>query len=572
MTPMALTTKSSLSTPPKAPFRGAGASQPYKDPGKTPAPGPGQHTPSDMAIKQMAEQEAAKSAAGKSYPDPDWQPGAKAMGAAPAQAQGQQQQGGQGQQQQQSQQAGAPKAQEAGPKQEVAQNPEMAALEKVLLPNTKVEEPWAPVSMSQDPATIGGLLPGPQRLPPTESYVEPQRLPQDASDSWGAQQEANAAAQDAAMASALAKKSNDNLGDAGNAAFEAAFNGFANPNVPVNENADTTDELDRPPGSHWVDYDSNTGMPGHWAPDTEPDSMNTKFEDYLSQLLGESGDDYGWTDEELGNQQDKIKQQAGMANAELSQQLAGRGLGASGIAGTGFGNIDIAAQQQMADLALQDNALGTEEYLNKLKTVGGLYGTETSEGNRMDIAEMQNETQGDQWKMEFEQAKADQNEADMWAAAENMMTSIGADKADPATLAWVFDQLNSGASVSDIFAGINNTGDTAMLNQGVGLDSDGGNGDGASENNSGNIPGPISGVDWKNDAPPGLEDVWNLPGQTDPIKAFEWWVYKNDFDMSGSPPGWADTGEKTWSGASDVFKKKTWSKWFEKNIFPQMEG
>lgn len=116
------------------------------------------------------------------------------------------------------------------------------------------------------------------------------------------------------------------------------------------------------------------------GPEPVPNSLLEAVKSAVMEgLTGESKGLY--TDEEMEAQAQSVIGQADEAKAALAQQMAMRGMGASGLYGSGFGNIDSNLIDTLNDLALQNKALGTEVDLKKLgissSMLANLLGDET---------------------------------------------------------------------------------------------------------------------------------------------------------------------------------------------------
>lgn len=156
--------------------------------------------------------------------------------------------------------------------------------------------------------------------------------------------------------------------------------------------------------------------------------------------------EFGFNPEELQAQEDQIIRQAAEAKAKAMQQMAGRGLGGSGLEIAGLGNIDVGAISAITDLKTENKALQIEQRLNEIKTYLSAYGSQLDDETRNNLAAEAMELQKDQ--MEYE--KGQQAEADSHTVLNNAIAQIGADKWDPEALAWAYDQLDEGADIQDI--------------------------------------------------------------------------------------------------------------------------
>lgn len=191
----------------------------------------------------------------------------------------------------------------------------------------------------------------------------------------------------------------------------------------------------------YFDYEEN-----RWTYDPEGGADKSAIDAQLEKALTSDPEDYGMSPELLADNQKKIAQQGAEAKTKLSQQLAGRGLGASGLAGTGFGNIDVGTINAQTDLATQNFQTGVEARINELKTLLTAHGNELSEANRVEIAK--EIAAAEKSKTDYEQKS--QKEADVWNAATNLLAQAGGSEYAPAAWAWVYDQLSKGKSPADV--------------------------------------------------------------------------------------------------------------------------
>lgn len=156
--------------------------------------------------------------------------------------------------------------------------------------------------------------------------------------------------------------------------------------------------------------------------------------------------EYGFTPEELAAQEDQIIRQAAEAKAKLAQQMAGRGLGGSGLEIAGLGNVDVGALSAVTDLQTENKALQIESRLNEIKTFLGAYGDQLDNETRIKLAQEAADLQ----KEMFEYDKGEQKESDRHTMLNNLIAQLGGEQWDPDALAWAYDQLDSGASYSDV--------------------------------------------------------------------------------------------------------------------------
>lgn len=168
------------------------------------------------------------------------------------------------------------------------------------------------------------------------------------------------------------------------------------------------------------------------------ESLPEYLVDQIAGILGGSSKGL-YTDEELQAQAQTVIGQADEAKAALAQQMAMRGMGASGLYGSGFGNIDSNLIDTLNDLALQNKALGTEVDLKKLgissSMLANLLGDETR-------------------RMIFEEQLKYQKEQDAMSNADiirqNLAAALGGSKWDEDAYAAAGEAFASGVPLYEI--------------------------------------------------------------------------------------------------------------------------
>jgi hypothetical protein len=156
--------------------------------------------------------------------------------------------------------------------------------------------------------------------------------------------------------------------------------------------------------------------------------------------------EFGFNPEELAAQEAQIIRQAAEAKAKAMQQMAGRGLGGSGLEIAGLGNIDVGAISAMTDLQTENKALQIEQRLNEIKTYLSAYGSQLDDETRNKLAQEAMDLQ----KEQFDYDKEGQKESDRHTMLNNLIAQLGGEEWDPDALAWAYDQLDNGASYSDV--------------------------------------------------------------------------------------------------------------------------
>jgi len=133
------------------------------------------------------------------------------------------------------------------------------------------------------------------------------------------------------------------------------------------------------------------------------------FSDYLSQSTG-------IPEEELKGQIAQLQMASADQMSKFAQQMASRGLGASGIAGAGMGQIASQTVAAVANLRFENAKLAIDEKLNKMKAYMSMYGQMMSEQNRKDIFDEMSALEKDKFKYEKDQNVL----ADEWTKLNNM--------------------------------------------------------------------------------------------------------------------------------------------------------
>mgnify|MGYP003123359974 FL=1 len=105
----------------------------------------------------------------------------------------------------------------------------------------------------------------------------------------------------------------------------------------------------------------------------------------LGGLIGEN--EGLFTDDEMSAQAQTLKKEADAAKQKLAMQMAMRGMGASGLAGAGFGNIDSKLVDAINELAISSKAQGAELGLNQAQIAAGLFSALQSDETRRLLAE-----------------------------------------------------------------------------------------------------------------------------------------------------------------------------------------
>lgn len=165
-----------------------------------------------------------------------------------------------------------------------------------------------------------------------------------------------------------------------------------------------------------------------------------------SEVMDKDLSEFGFNPEELQAQEDQIIRQAAEAKAKAMQQMAGRGLGGSGLEIAGLGNIDVGALSAITDLKTENKALQIEQRLNEIKTYLSAYGSQLDDETRNNLAAEAMELQ----QAQFDYEKGEQKESDRHTVLNNLIAQLGGEEWDPEALAWAYEQLDKGVPYADI--------------------------------------------------------------------------------------------------------------------------
>lgn len=172
------------------------------------------------------------------------------------------------------------------------------------------------------------------------------------------------------------------------------------------------------------------------------DTVLQALRDELQELLGSEGEGF-FTDEELAEQGALIQGQAQQAASNLAQQMAMRGMGASGLAGAGFGDIAAKEFAELTDLAVQNKIAGDEARRANLAAIGQVLTGLQSDETRKEL-----------FKMGEEARKEEQRETSMWNFLNNALGLTQADMWDPESQAAIMEDIANGVPYSEIVANI----------------------------------------------------------------------------------------------------------------------
>lgn len=335
----------------------------------------------------------------------------------------------------------------------------------------------------------------------------------------------------------------------------------------------------------WVDQSSDYALPAgvgentpgvyfdpdmnEWVYDPEHGADMNAIDAQVEKALTSKPEDYGMSPELLAENESKIDRQGADAKAKLSQQLAGRGIGSSGLAGTGFGNIDVGTISAKTDLRTSNFQTGVEARINELKTLLTAHGNELSEKNRVEIAKQI--ADADKAKFEFE--KLSQKESDQFTFLQESLASAGGKQWGLGAEAEVLKLLQSGMSYADVLTklvvnpdGTMNLTDKYKQEKNSG-EKKGGTGSSSSSGSTGKKEGAASDPDYSK-PPPGFSGKLGDP-------EFEWFISENNGspDLNSPPPGYEQDpnakpkfGSSPWEKKSTAAKQAIWQQAYDEYI------
>ena len=207
--------------------------------------------------------------------------------------------------------------------------------------------------------------------------------------------------------------------------------------------------LDKMPPGVALDDPGWTWTNGEWVYDPNK-AGGAAIDTELAAALKGTPEDYGMSEEMKGKAKQSILNQAAQAKADLSQAMAGRGLGSSGLTGSGFGQIDVGTQMALSDMEIQNWQAGVDNRINELKTLLTARGNELSEKNRREIADQIAELE----KAKFEYEQSSQEESDRHTLLNNLIAQLGGEKWAPETLSQAYEMLDAGVSYTDVIKAI----------------------------------------------------------------------------------------------------------------------
>jgi len=234
--------------------------------------------------------------------------------------------------------------------------------------------------------------PAPPGEPPGEEYTE---LP-----AWNVDPE-QAVPTDEQIGTAEAKEEGwtEFTDDQGNSYYKDNEGNF------YNKDGDPVDPASVPQSAKEYGY-------GHGDTDTAL-AQHKKYEKSFSDYLAQST---GIPEEELQGQIAQIQMASSDQMIKFAQQMAARGVGASGLVGQGMGQIASQTVGAIANLRFENAKLAIDEKLNKMKSYMAMYGQMMSEQNRKEIFNEMSQLEKDKFQYEKDQNSL----ADNWTKLNNL--------------------------------------------------------------------------------------------------------------------------------------------------------
>ena len=199
-------------------------------------------------------------------------------------------------------------------------------------------------------------------------------------------------------------------------------------------------------------YDPETGVTTHFAPDEEQfgqeesnlletveaktAKVKEKVEPWLWDYMGQS---LGIDEEQIAGQIEQLKMAESDELAQFAQQMAARGMGASGLVGAGMGQIVSSTMAAMANVRFEAAKVAVEDRLNRIKAYMSFYGNMLSEEIRAAMQEEMNSLGWAQFDYEQQQGRV----ADSWMRLANWAATNGAKHYEEGVVAEINKHLHT---------------------------------------------------------------------------------------------------------------------------------
>ena len=149
--------------------------------------------------------------------------------------------------------------------------------------------------------------------------------------------------------------------------------------------------------------------------------------------------DLGISETDISNQIEQLKMASSEEIAKFAQQMASRGMGASGLVGAGMGQIQSSTMAAMANVRFEAAKLAVDDRLNRLKSYLATYGNMISTEAQLAMQSEINKLANDQFDYQQQQDRV----ADQWQSVANWAAAHGAKGYVGGTLDKVWDKMHS---------------------------------------------------------------------------------------------------------------------------------
>jgi len=265
--------------------------------------------------------------------------------------------------------------------------------------------------------------------------------------------------------------------------------------------------------------------------------MEDSILDYLNQSTG-------IPPEELQGQIAGLEAAGYDQMAKFAQQMASRGIGTSGVAGAGMGQIMTQTMLGIANLKFENAKLAVEERIQKIRNFMAFYGNVMSESNKAKHLDFLEGLERDKFEYDKEQNAM----SDKWVAVKNLLALTGGESWGSEALAWAFNAMDAGIDPTQITGWLISDGKSVTLKEGAPAYPGGGGGPPTEA-------GPPAGFHAIAGAEMGSSSWDDLtPGEQEAAKMY----------LSSKGNGWADpppgfASEVEW--ANYPYKHKAWQKY-----------
>ena len=169
-------------------------------------------------------------------------------------------------------------------------------------------------------------------------------------------------------------------------------------------------------------------------------SAKNTLEPWLFEYMAS---DLGIPEQDIENQINQLKMASADEISKFAQQMAARGMGASGLVGAGMGQIQSSTMAAMANVRFEAAKLAVEDRINRLKSYLALYGNMISTEAQVAMQAEINRLARDQFDYQQNQDRI----ADSWQQLANWASTNGAkgfgNLGSKSVLSLVWDRLHT---------------------------------------------------------------------------------------------------------------------------------